>query len=157
MHFSFSNYAALFHFGWFRLCSSTLVDFKSPCLTIPSDFHSSAFYLSNLKFWQNTYIPLSQIKFDFRHKIWYHLWKIGIQKNNAGKRRTCHPKHPPDCSNHLVRRRTLFYLHRNANPAAKLVIGRLVSSSQPFSDLDTIDDSCPSDNGRDGVLYRCME
>ena len=53
--------------------------------------------------------------------------------------------------------RTLFYLHRNTNPAAKLVNRRPISSSQPFSDLDTIDDSCPPDDRRDGVLYRCME
>ena len=89
--------------------------------------------------------------------MWYHLSKIGIHKNNAGKRRTCHPKRSLDSGDHLVRRRTLFYLHRNVNPAAKLVNGRPVSGSQPFSDLDTIDDSYSPDNGRDGVLYRCME
>ncbi len=80
-----------------------------------------------------------------------------ILEKNAGSRRTCHPKRSLDSGNNLVRRRNLFYLHRNANPAAKLVTGRPVSSSQPFSDLDTIDDSCPPDNGRDGVLYRGME
>ena len=89
--------------------------------------------------------------------MWYHLSKIRIHKKNAGARRTCHPERPPNSSNHLVRRRTFFYLHRNANPAAKPVNGRPISSSQPFSDLDTIDDSCAPDNGRDGVLYRCME
>ncbi len=78
-------------------------------------------------------------------------------QNNAGERRTCHPKHPPDRSNHLVRRRTFFYLHRYANPAAKFATARPVSSPQPFSHLDTIDDSCAPDNRRDGVLYRCME
>ena len=78
-------------------------------------------------------------------------------QKNAGERRTCHPEHPPNRSDHLVRRRTLFYLHRNANSAAKFATARPVSSPQPFSDLDTVDDSCASDNGRDGVLYRCME
>ena len=89
--------------------------------------------------------------------MWYHLSKIGILKKNAGERRTSHPKHPSNSSDHLVRRRTLFYFHRNANPAAKLVNGRPISSPQPFSDLDTVDDSCSPDNGRDGVFYRCME
>ena len=42
-------------------------------------------------------------------------------------------------------------------PAAKFATARPVSSPQPFSHLDTIDDSYPADNGRDGVLYRCME
>ena len=46
---------------------------------------------------------------------------------------------------------TMPILRRN------FVTARPVSSSQPFSDLDTIDDSCPPDNGRDGVLYHCME
>ena len=89
--------------------------------------------------------------------MWYHLSKIGILKKNAGERRTSHPKRPPDSSDHLVRRRNLFYLHCNANPAAKFINGRPVSSSQPFSDLDTTNDPCPPDNRRDGVLYRCME
>ena len=39
----------------------------------------------------------------------------------------------------------------------KFATARPVSSPQPFSHLDTIDDSCAPNNGRDGVLYRCME
>ena len=88
--------------------------------------------------------------------MWYHLSKIGIHKKNAGERRTSHPKRPPDRNDHLVRRCPLFYLRRNADPATAPNIARLIGGSQPFSDVDTIDDSYPADNRRDGVLYRCM-
>ena len=88
--------------------------------------------------------------------MWYHLSKIGIFKKNAGERRTSHPKHPPDRDDHLVRRYPLFYLRRNADPATAPNIARLISRSQPFSDMDTIDDPYPTDNRRDGVLYRCL-
>lgn len=83
--------------------------------------------------------------------------KNGILKKNAGKRRTFHPKRPSNSSDHLVRRCHLFYLCRDANPAAKFATAKPFSGSQPFSYLDTIDDSYTPDNGCDGLFYCCME
>lgn len=83
--------------------------------------------------------------------------KNGILKKNAGKRRTFHPKCPPNRGDHLVRRRNLFYLHRDANPAAKFATAKPFGGSQPFSHLDPIDDSYTPDNRCDGILYCCME
>ena len=82
--------------------------------------------------------------------------KNGILKKNAGKRRTFHPKCPPNRGDNLVRRCPLFFLHRDANPAAKFATAKPFGGSQPFSHLDTIDDPCFADDRRDGVLYRCM-
>ena len=88
--------------------------------------------------------------------MWYHLSKIGIFKKNAGERRTSHPKRPSHRDDHLVWGYPLFFLRRDADPATAPNIARFISGSQPFSDLDTIDDPYPTDNRRDGVLYCCL-
>ena len=79
--------------------------------------------------------------------------KNGILKKNAGKRRTFHPKRPSNRGNSLVRRCHLFYLYCNANPAAKFATAKPFGGSQPFSHLDTIDDSYPSDDRFDGIFH----
>ena len=57
----------------------------------------------------------------------------------------------------LVRGCYLFYFRRDADSTTQFTAAKPVSNSQSFSGLDPIDDSCSTDDRRDGVLYRCVE
>lgn len=80
-----------------------------------------------------------------------------ILEKNAGERRTFHPRCPSDGGDRLVRWCYFFYLRRDADSTTQLTAAKSVSNSQSFSDLDTVDDSCVTDDRRDGIFYCCLE